>query len=191
MNVMTRQTLTLDEFLAWERQQELAHEFDGVRVIPMNGGTLGHYEIAANLMVLLRTLINRSTHRVVPAGVKVLVDGRIRYPDLVVATKTDDTSVDIVPEPVVVVEVSSPTSVARDTVTKNREYRATPTINQYVVVEQDTIAATSWLRAGDDWVGTLLTGDASLHFPALGVTVALNALYEGVTLPKEEEPTEI
>ncbi len=190
MNVMTRQKLTLDEFLAWERQQELAHEFDGVRVVPMDGGTLGHYEIAANLLVLLGPLINRSTHRVVPAGVKVLVDGRIRYPDLIVATRTDDTSVDIVPEPVVVVEVISPTSIGRDTIEKNREYRATSTINQYVVVEQDRVAATSWLRTGGDWVGTLLTGDASLHFPALGVTVALADLYDGVALPKMEQPAE-
>jgi len=189
MNVMTQQKLTLDEFLAWERQQELAHEFDGGRIIPMDGGTLGHYLIGANLLRLLWPAINRSTHRVVPAGVKVLVDGRIRYPDLVVATRTDDTSVDIVPEPVIVVEVISPTSVARDTIEKNREYRATSTINQFVVVEQDTVAATSWLRIGGDWTGTLLTGDASLHFPALGATVALGALYEGVTLPKVEEPT--
>jgi Uma2 family endonuclease len=188
MNVITPPALTLDAFLDWERQQELAHEFDGVRVIPMNGGTIAHYLIAANLLRLLWPKLDASRHRVVPAGVKVVWGGRVRYPDLVVAARFDDTAVDIVPEPVVVVEVISPTSYARDTVTKNREYCANPSIQQYVVIEQDAIAATVWLRRGDDWVGTLIDADAILDFPVLGVSVALRDVYEGVSLDTPAPP---
>ena len=50
MNVIARPRQTLDDFLAWERKQELAHEFDGIAARPMNGDTVSHYLIASNLL---------------------------------------------------------------------------------------------------------------------------------------------
>ena len=185
MNVMMRPRQTLDEFLAWERQQELAYEFDGASVRPMNGGTISHYLIAANLLVQLRTALDQSRFRIVPSGVKVIVGDHVRYPDLVVAARFDDTRVDIVPEPLVVVEVTSPSSTTIDAVVKNLEYRSTGSIQQYVILAQDAVAATVWLRDGENWVGTLVTGDTPLHLPPLDVTVRLVDLYEGVSLPPD------
>ena len=54
---MIRPSMTLDEFLAWEREQELRYEFDGFAVRAMNGGTLAHSEIATNLVEALRRAV--------------------------------------------------------------------------------------------------------------------------------------
>lgn len=46
MNVAFRRPMTLDEFLAWERRQELRYELDGIRAVAMTGGTVEHSGIA-------------------------------------------------------------------------------------------------------------------------------------------------
>ncbi len=183
MNVITRPGSTLAEFLAWEREQELAHEFDGMSVRAMNGGTISHYLIATKLLMLLNAMLEERGFRIVPSGVKVIVGDHVRYPDLVVARWFDDTLGDIVPEPVVVVEVTSPSSTTIDAMIKNAEYRDTASVQQYVILAQDAVAATVWMREGPDWKGTLVSGDAPLTFPALGVSVRLPDVYDGITLP--------
>ena len=50
MNVALLRPMTLDEFLAWERRQELRYEFDGTRAVAMTGGTVEHSVIATNLV---------------------------------------------------------------------------------------------------------------------------------------------
>ena len=39
MNASLRKPMTLHEFLAWERRQDLRYEFDGLAPIAMTGGT--------------------------------------------------------------------------------------------------------------------------------------------------------
>ncbi len=174
---------TVNEFLAWERQQEGSFEFDGERVIEVNGGALAHYLIASNLLGLIRPLIDRRRYWVFAGGVKLLNEGRIRYPDLMVAHTAGDMATDIALEPVVVVEVISPSSGKQDRVIKSAEYRAVATIQQYIILEQDAVLATVWLRQGEAWTATTLTGNAPLELPSLSVSVPLIAVYEGVTLP--------
>ena len=113
----------------------------------------------------------------------MIVGGHVRYPDLIVAAQFDDTAVDVVPDPVLVVEVVSPSSTTIDAVIKNLEYRRTESIQHYLILEQNTLAATMWTRNGVEWVGRLVSGDAPLPFPALDVTIRLADIYDGVSLP--------
>jgi hypothetical protein len=39
MSIAQRRSMTVDEFLAWERRQELRYEFDGSAPVAMTGGT--------------------------------------------------------------------------------------------------------------------------------------------------------
>ena len=67
-----------------------------------------------------------------------------------------------------------------DRVAKNAEYRATPSIQHYVMLEQNRMAATMFSRRGDAWLGVLLTGDVVLALPAIGVELPFSALYAGI-----------
>ena len=55
------------------------------------------------------------------------------------------------------------------------------------MLEQTHMAATVFARAGDDWVGHVMTGDVSLAMPEIGIEVPLAALYDGVELPDPSE----
>ena len=106
MNVALRRPMTVDEFLAWERRQELRYEFDGVRPVAMNGGTVEHSVIATNLVRALEDRLRGKPCRAFRGDLKVIVAGRGRYPDAMVTCSPGPRGSDIIPNPGVVFEVS-------------------------------------------------------------------------------------
>lgn len=92
---------------------------------------------------------------------------------------------DIVPERVVVFRVLSPSTDRTDRIAKNGDCRTTPSIRRYVMLEQSEMAATVFARAGEDWIGHLLTGAAMLAMPEIGVGLTLAEVYAGA-LPEAE-----
>lgn len=97
----------------------------------------------------------------------------------------------VVHEPVIVFEVLSPSTAANDRIVKAREYQATPSIRRYVMLEQDSVGATVYARAGDSWTHEILIADSMLPFPEIGVEIPLAELYEGIVFdegPGENQP---
>ena len=41
--------MSIDEFLAWEREQPEPYEFNGLAIVAMTGGSLDHSTIASNM----------------------------------------------------------------------------------------------------------------------------------------------
>lgn len=177
---------TIEQFLAWERRQELRYEFDGIQPLAMTGGTIEHSVIATNLVLALQGRLRGGTCRAFHGDLKILLAVRIRYPDAVVTCTPASRGTDIIPEPVVVFEVLSSSTASTDRIAKNEEYRATPSIQRYVMLEQTRQAATVFSRAGDDWVGHVLTGSVALDMPEIGGSVPLDAVYTDIEFPPPE-----
>ncbi len=115
---------------------------------------------------------------------KIVVAGRVRYPDAVVTCSPIARDDDIVPDPVVVFEILSHSTASVDRIAKNEEYRQTPSIRRYVILEQDRIAATVFAREGERWTGTVLAGaDAVLAMPEIGVDLPLGQAYRNLDFP--------
>ncbi len=140
-----RRSMTLDEFLAWERRQELRYEFDGFASVAMTGGTANHAVIADNVADALRRAL-KSPCRVFRNDLKILAHGRVRYPDAVVTCSHVPGTTARLTTPDVGFEVRSPSTAAVDRGTKNAEYAATPSIQRYVMLEQVRIGATVFAR---------------------------------------------
>ena len=181
-----RKAMTVDEFLNWENQQELKYEFDGFAPVAMTGGTQEHALIQINLTTALRVRLRGGPCRVVGSELKISVAGSIRYPDAYVYCSEPPRGTLVVTEPVVVFEILSSSTSLIDRIDKNREYRDTPSIQRYVMLEQDRQGVTVFTRTNDDWVGHLLEGDAVLSMPEIGVDLPLSEIYEGITFPPPE-----
>ena len=91
----------------------------------------------------------------------------------------------VVSDPVVIFEVHSPGSGLKDRIIKNREYQSLPSVRRYVMLEQDGIGAMVFERVGDDSVGHLLTDNAVLRMPEIGIELPLPELYEGLEFEAE------
>ena len=182
MSLALERPMTLDEFLVWEHGQEMRWEFDGFAPVAMTGGTADHSAIQLNIYLSVGGRLRGKSCRLFTADMKVLVAGSIRYPDAFVACTPVPGGALVVTDPVVIFEVLSPSTASTDISAKNQEYRDTPSVQRYVMLVQDRQQAIVFARAGDDWMGHIVSADTILHMPEIGISVPLAELYEGVAL---------
>jgi Uma2 family endonuclease len=187
MTVALRQPMTLPEFLAWEERQELRYEFDGVGPVAMTGGTYEHDAIQVNLIRALANLLAGKPCRTHGNSIKVEVMGSIRYPDAFVTCGPVKRGSTVLHEPVVIFEVLSKGTARTDRLVKNREYAGTASVRRYVMVEQGAMGATMFERIGGEWVGRILTGNAVIGMPEIGIELPMPELYDGVEVPDPPE----
>jgi Uma2 family endonuclease len=183
MSTAQRMVMSLEDFLVWEERQTLRYEFDGWQPVAMTGGTVAHELIGGALRALLREQLRGKACRAVGPTLKIEVMGRIRYPDAFVYCSPVVPGSTLIREPVVVFEVLSPGTSRIDRIEKLREYQATPSIQRYVILEQDSIAAMVFERRSAGWVVQPLTEADRLVMPEIDVDLALSEIYADVDLP--------
>jgi Uma2 family endonuclease len=189
MNAPLRKPMTLEEFLAWEEHQELKYEFDGFGPVAMAGGTLAHAVIQRNLAIAVGGRLLDKPRNFVGSDFKIEVAGSVRYPDAMVYCTPVPPDAKLIRDPVVIFEVLSPSTAAKDQFVKGPEYQATSSVQRYVMLAQDRVAATVFSRENGDWIGRFLGEDGTLAMPEIGIAVPLVELYTGLDLsqPLAEE----
>lgn len=182
MSVALRKPMSLDEFLEWEERQDLRYEFDGFEPVAMTGGTVEHEIIGNNVRTVLQNRLAGHRCRVFGPTMKIEVAGRIRYPDAFVFCGPVPRGVTVLRDPTVVVEVLSQSTSRTDRLEKFNEYRATPSIQRYVLLEQDASAAMVFVRRGSDFVAETAGADDVLAMLEIGIEISLAEFYVGLDL---------
>ncbi len=188
MNLALRKPMTLAQFLEWEERQPLRYEFDGIGPVAMTGGTLGHSAIQRNLAISVGGRLRGKPCQFHGSDLKFQVaEGHVRYPDGMVVCSPVERTATVVYDPVVVFEVLSPSTAGNDRIAKAREYQATPSVQRYVMLEQDGVSATVYARSGETWTHEILIADSMLSLPEIGVELPLAELYEGIVFETEQD----
>ena len=183
MSAALRTPMTLAEFLVWEEAQAVRWEFDGFQPVDMTGGTVAHDRITFNLHKALDSRLAGQPCQPFGPNVKVVVADRVRYPDALVTCQPIAPTATVIDAPVIVFEVLSDSTSQTDLIDKNREYRATPSIQRYVVLQQTRMAAIVFHRRGQDWLSEIVSGpDATLDLPEIGIAVPLREVYANASL---------
>jgi Uma2 family endonuclease len=182
MSARLAETWTLESFLAWEEEQEFKHEFDGFEPVAMAGGTDAHSGLQVNLAVAVGSRLRGRQCRFRNSDLKIRTAlGTARYPDGMVIRSAPDPRATIVDDPTVVFEVLSDSSQGTDRIAKMAEYRATLSIQSYVMLEQQHVQATVFSRTGDgQWLGRVLRAGEVLALPEIDVEFLLDELYDGI-----------
>jgi len=192
MNLALRKPMTLAEFLEWEERQPLRYEFDGIGPVAMTGGTYGHSTIQGNLATAVGGRLRGKRCRFHGSHLKFQVaEGHVRYPDGMVLCSPIDRTATVVYDPVVVFEVLSPSTARDDRIVKAREYQATPSVQRYVMLEQDGVSATVYARSGETWTHEILIADSILSLPEIDVELPLAELYDGIVFETEQDADRI
>jgi Uma2 family endonuclease len=121
---------TIEDFLAWEREQEERYEYVGGVIRMMVGGTLDHNRIALNIASRFRTLLAGGPCSVFMEGVKVVSASATMYPDVVVTRTPGSGQSDVVPEPEIVFEVLSRSTQTFDRGPKLDTYQQIASLKQ-------------------------------------------------------------
>jgi Uma2 family endonuclease len=191
MSDIAEKLMSLDEFLAWEREQPERYEYAGATIKMMTGGSLDHSTIASNFWTALRDRLRGSACRPFRGDTKVIANASIRYPDLSVTCTPVRGNDDVVVEPVLVIEVVSPSTEREERGRKKFDYFATASIRQYAIIEQDERRIDLYTRAAHGWTNEVVEGDAFLKLSCIAVEISLDTIYEDTELdttrPREGE----
>ncbi len=152
----------------------------------MVGGGEAHSTIQANLITALSIALRGKPCRAHCSHLKVQVAGRIHYPDAFVVCTPAQFGRKVFMDPVVVFEILSDNSAHTDLFEKNEDHSATPSVQRYVMLDQDSASASMFVRKGEDWVSKTVRGGQTIEMPEIGITLAMADIYEGVAFPPPE-----
>ena len=178
---LEQRRMTDVEFLAWDETQTVKHEFVRGQVFAMAGGQDRNDTVAGNLYVALRLHLRGSPCRVYSGDVKLRVEAAdcFFYPDLMVTCSAADLADRLIKrEPVLVVEVLSPSTAAFDRGDKFADYRQLPTLAEYLLVDVDRQRCDLY-RKGADGLWVLHPSDPAdaVRLDSIALTVSAAELW--------------
>ncbi len=185
---MTTQRITEAEYLVRERAAPYKSEYRQGRMVAMTGASRSHNRIAVNLAGAMWTQFRHRPCEVFvnDMRVKVRAAGLYTYPDVVALCGPpafEDAETDTLLNPVVIVEILSPSTESYDREEKFGYYRRLDSLREYVLIAQDRMRIEHWRRQGDEWTPIEVAGaDAVLQLPSLDCAVPLREIYERVEL---------
>jgi Uma2 family endonuclease len=124
-----------------------------------------------NLAIALRQALRGTGCRPFGSDMKVIANDTARYPDVSVTCRPFGDKDDNVSEPVLVIEVVSLSTERDEPGGKKFDYFATPSIQQYAIIEQDARRVDLYTRSGDRWTDEIVEGDAVLKLSSIGVEI--------------------
>lgn len=188
MNIQAKYPTTPDEFLRWNEGREGKREFVNGRVVEMMiNVTRNHVEIAGNLYFALRRQLDPRRFSIGAADFAIRSPNGIRYPDVFVDRKQPEgRGGDLAAvEPVLLAEVLSPSSFARDFVDKAEEYRSIGSLLFYLILSHQEQRAWLFSREEGRWTEQReFVEDEIINLSDLRVELPLAEIYEGVDLSR-------
>ena len=179
--------LTEEEYLRIEQSAKFKSEFVGGKMFAMAGGTMRHARLTARTQAQLEDQLEGTHCRSFSSDARVLTPdtGDQFYPDVSVVcgpTVTHAGSSDIMTNPVLLVEVLSPSTADYDRGLKFELYRQIPTLRDYLAIHCKSVFVEHWSRQSDGtWNPREYRGvDASIPLPNIGCELHLRKLYQGV-----------
>ncbi|MEO1396944.1 MAG: Uma2 family endonuclease [Cyanobacteria bacterium J06634_5] len=184
------QKMTAEEYLQWEKRQELRYEYCDGDILAMTGGTKGHNRLALNLYSALENRVEKDGCEINVSDVKVQVNKSrsYRYPDLIVSCdERDKEEAEFYRFPKLIVEVLSPSTESTDRDDKFQEYIQIPTLEEYVLISAKRMQVECFRRGeGRMWLYfPYKTGDR-VSIASMDIELPIEQLYRSVRL----EPTD-
>lgn len=171
-------TISPEEYLEGEKHSDIKHEYVAGQVYAMVGASRAHNIIALNLATALRGHLRGRPCQVFMADVKARIDDLFYYPDVMVSCDPADRHDYYCEHPVLVVEVTSPSTEARDALEKRIAYQSLASLKEYVLVAQDDIKVRVYRRIVDGWeLETCKAGD-KVRLTAVGLELPIERIFD-------------
>ncbi len=179
------QAMTLAQYVEWERQQTVRHEFYRGEVFSQAGGTRRHSQIGSSTLRLIGNVLVGRDCIAYGSDMRISVEatGYQAYPDVsVVCQPVEGASEDVISNLVLLAEVLSPSTADFDRGGKFGHYRQIPSLKEYLVFWQDEPRVEQHTRTAEgNWLLRELAGlDAVLYLSSLDANLLLGEVYDKV-----------
>lgn len=184
---------TVEEYLAYELETGIRHEFINGEIYAMTGGTDNHSRIKVNVVgELHQQLKNSKTCLPYDSDMRIKITDLIYvYPDMsVVCGKPvfSDKKRSMLTNPTFVLEVLSETSADYDKGQKMEYYQSLPSVQAYLMLEQDKASTILYTRNEAGWQLTRFNGlEAIVPLASIGCNLALSEAYFNINFEEDTE----
>jgi Uma2 family endonuclease len=181
--------MTFAEYLRFEADGAIKHEYLDGQVFAMAGGTPEHAALAAAVIRELGARLTDGRCRAYTSDLRVRVraTGLTTYPDVTIVCgplERDPDDPNTVTNPTVIVEILSDGTEAYDRGEKFHHYQRIPGLRAYVLVAQREARIEVFERGpGRRWTFEDVRPPDAAHIEALDCALPVGAVYAGLELP--------
>jgi Uma2 family endonuclease len=186
---------SVEEYLALEEQSLTKSEYIDGWIRAMTGATNRHSCVAINSLVFLANQLKGKRCQPFGSDTKVRIDRegtkRFYYPDVQVVCQSNDPLSVFQDQPVLIIEVLSPSTRRYDLDEKMTAYLTIPSLESYIALEQHQPIAIVMRRANGGFLRQTVQGiEETIDLPFLGCSLPMREIYDGIEFTAEcvQEP---
>lgn len=171
--------ISMEDYLRDELSADVKHQYLDGTIYAMSGASRNHERIALNVASELVRHLKDKPCEPFSSDLKIKAGNYLFYPDAMVVCDDPVSHEYYTETPVLVVEVLSKSTRRIDETVKRRVYQSIPTLQEYVLIEQD-IVDVEVCRRSEGWVSNhYFLGDA-VRFESVDLTLSVADIYTRV-----------
>ena len=179
--------LSIQEYLAFEKEATLRHEYHAGEIFAMAGGTRNHGKLGLNIGTELNLIERGRACTTFNGDVKIWIaeERKFLYPEASVVcgpVEVSEHDPEAIANPLLIAEVLSETTEAYDRGKKFRYYRTLPSFREYLLIDQEQpIVSIFYKNDQGTWeMGEVKGLDGVLHLRSLQADIQMADLYRNV-----------
>ncbi len=133
---------TREEYFDLENSSEIKHEFSNGEIFAMSGGTFNHAAIGANTVTAFKIKLRGKCCTPTNSDMRIETpNGLITYPDAAIFCGEPELTENqcALLNPVVIIEVLSPSTRRYDHIDKFTLYRSIPSFQEYLLIDSEKV----------------------------------------------------
>lgn len=175
--------ISIEEYLDGEKISEIRYEYINGEVYAMACVSQNHSRITRNFLNALTNHLIDSHCEPYSENIKVRAETAFYYPDILVTCEGEFNNKYFSEEPILIVEVISPSTERIDRHEKLHAYRNMPSVIEYVIVEEEKMEIEIHHRQADgNWITYFYAeNDTEFTLESVDLTLQLSEVYRRVT----------
>lgn len=176
----------LDEYRVIEEKAEGRSEYRDGEIVPILGGSLNHSRIGRNILTYFTSVLRHTQFEPINSDLRLWIPEHRRglYPDVMVfegEPQLNGDRTDEVLNPILIVEVLSPSTADYDRESKFRMYRSIKSFREYLLIEQDEFFVERYSKQTQGWLLTEFNDlEQSIPLESVGSELPIAEIYRGV-----------
>ena len=175
--------ISVEDYLEGEKISPVRHEYIEGEVYAMAGASDTHNLIAGDIYIALGIHLRGSRCQPFNGDIKVQVTRNVYYyPDILVSCEENPESPYFRNAPILIIEVTSPSTAAIDRREKLLFYQQMPSVQEYAIIDQHRMNVELHRRQSNgSWITYFFdVSDDEIEFQSVGLTLPITEIYRRV-----------
>lgn len=179
MTIANKHRIDAQQYIQGELNSTIKHELINGEVFAMVGASAVHNLISLNIAGALHQHLKGKPCRPYMNDMKVRIAENFYYPDVLVDCSKLSSNMYFVETPILLVEVLSASTKSYDKTFKLQQYQLIPTLQEYLMVDQDRQLVELRSRL-DDWQPQYYEMGDELMLQSVGLKLSVADVYDGI-----------